>query len=327
MKKSIFKIEIILLLSVVFVSFFGCDKKNNDITHKYLSAKESANILGNLESYYDEMGQKFLEFACQKKSANADEFKEYSMNQTLDFTDEEIKIIDDSLARIMSIFETEGYKLPGNTEILFAKTTMNEAMGAAGYTHNNTIFLGEKPLSDIIESKENEELKTTFDEIIAHEIFHCLTRNNPDFRKKMYSCIGFSIADDDFEIPQNVKNEIISNPDVRHHDSYATFTINGEKKDCYLVFLTDGSFEKEGDSFFKDMYTGLVDINDGTLYRFSDATDFYDVLGNNTEYCEDPEECMAINFSYAIVYGLDGPEGEGYPTPSIIENIIALLKE
>jgi len=75
------------------------------------------------------------------------------------------------------------------------------------------------------------------------------------------------------------------------------------------------------------MYTGLVDINDGTLYRYTDASDFYDVLGYNTEYCEDPEECMATNFSYAITYGLNGYNNEGYKSPEIIESIIEYLRK
>ena len=41
----------------------------------------------------------------------------------------------------------------------------------------------------------------------------------------------------------------------------------------------------------------------------------------------DPEECMADNFAYAIVYGLDGQDGKGYNSPEIIEGIIDYLKQ
>ena len=34
---------------------------------------------------------------------------------------------------------------------------------------------------------------------------------------------------------------------------------------------------------------------------------------NNTSYVIDPEECMADNFSYVRIYGMDGPEGNGDP--------------
>jgi hypothetical protein len=39
----------------------------------------------------------------------------------------------------------------------------------------------------------------------------------------------------------------------------------------------------------------------------------------------DPEECTADNFSFAVVYGTDGPNHEGYPSPEIIEGIIDIL--
>ena len=62
------------------------------------------------------------------------------------------------------------------------------------------------------------------------------------------------------------------------------------------------------------------------VYWYTDASDFYTVLGENTDYCEDPEECMATNFSYAVTFGMNGPDGQGYKTPEIIRNIIAYMQ-
>ena len=42
---------------------------------------------------------------------------------------------------------------------------------------------------------------------------------------------------------------MISNPDVEKHNSYATFTINNQKKDCYLVLTSIKPFENKGDFF------------------------------------------------------------------------------
>ena len=38
-------------------------------------------------------------------------------------------------------------------------------------------------------------------------------------------------------------------------------------------------------------------------------------------------EAMADNFSFAVVYGMDGPEHKGYNTPEIIEGIIGILSK
>lgn len=326
MKKLSSNIKLIFTLLIFIFLFTGCGKKST-ITYNYLSAKESAEVLGSVDYYYDSLSPKMLEFLCQKKGATVEEYREFSMKQTLDYTEAEKEIIDKSMARIMKTIEENGYELPKNANLSFAKTTMEEGLGAGGYTHGNTVFLAQVVIDYVAKNEEVEAVNEYFDEVVSHEIFHCLTRNNPDFRKDMYSIINFTIKESDFDIPKEIRDEMVGNPDVRHHDSYATFTINGEKKDCYLVFLTDYTFEKSGDSFFDGMYTGLVDINDGTLYRYTEASDFYDVLGANTEYCEDPEECMATNFSYAIAYGINGINNAGYKSPEIIESIIEYLRK
>ena len=55
------------------------------------------------------------------------------------------------------------------------------------------------------------------------------------------------------------------------------------------------------------------------------AANFDEVFGTNTGYVIDPEECLADNFSYAVIYGEQGPDGNGYPNPEIIEAITAYL--
>ena len=54
---------------------------------------------------------------------------------------------------------------------------------------------------------------------------------------------------------------------------------------------------------------------------------FYEIFGENTGYVVDPEECMADNFAYAIVYGIEGRDNQGYPSPEIIQAVIDYLKK
>ena len=140
----------------------------------------------------------------------------------------------------------------------------------------------------------------------------------------MYSLIHFTVLGEDIAIPEEIREHIIANPDVEHHDSTATFTVNGEKKECYLVFLTDAVFEKEGDDFFTGMYTGVVPVDGSAVYRVEEVEDFLDVIGENTGYSEDPEEIMATNFAYTIE-NLDEGFGQ-FDSPEILEGIALLLK-
>ena len=68
-----------------------------------------------------------------------------------------------------------------------------------------------------------------------------------------------------------------------------------------------------------------VDGSD-VYYEREQASNFDEVFGKNTGYVIDPEECMADNFSYAMLYGMKGDDGKGYPNPEIIQGIIDYLK-
>ena len=120
------------------------------------------------------------------------------------------------------------------------------------------------------------------------------------------------------------RERIISNPDVEHHNAWAAFDIGGETKNCVVVFTTKKPFEKPGDSFFHEGVTGLVPVDDlAVMYMSDEASNFWDVFGRNTDYVIDPEETLADNFSFTIIYGVDSEE---YPNPEIIEAIDALLR-
>ena len=139
----------------------------------------------------------------------------------------------------------------------------------------------------------------------------------------MYQLIHFTVQDEEYPLPESVFQAFISNPDVEHHNAYATFIIDGQPVDCFTALVTTRGFENPGDSFFYTMTTGLVPV-DGTdiWYRPEDAANFDEIFGKNTGYAIDPEECMADNFSYALVYGL---EGRDYPNPEIIQGILDYL--
>ncbi len=140
----------------------------------------------------------------------------------------------------------------------------------------------------------------------------------------MYSIIHFTVQDQEYALPPSVSEKYISNPDVEHHNAYATFKINGEDTDCFTVLIAAEPFEQEGDNFFDCMETLLVPIDGRDIYYAQDdAENFREVFGSNTDYVIDPEECMAVNFGYALTYGIDEME---YADPEIIEKILAYLK-
>ena len=326
-----------LLLSVILVLFgtsvlTSCQKDNSivvsdtsKINYHFASKTEGQKLLADNTEYYNSLNQNDIEWRMKKTGATLDELKAFAQTCVRDFTDEEKAAVVDAMEFIEGKLQSKGATLPFPKEdIVFVKTTMEEESGAGAYTYKTDIYLGEVLLWYGFTNPYY------FREIIAHEIFHCLTRNSPEFRRQMYRLIGFAVTGTDYVFAPDIQNKILSNPDVEHIDNYAEFTINGVKRNCELITIYSKTWAEAsaeaGDnaSFFNFFQTVLVPVDElDTYYSTEEATDFWDVVGENTSYVFAPEECLADNFSYAVVYGLDGMT---YKTPQLIADIINLLK-
>lgn len=267
------------------------------------------------EDYFNNLSQQDLNFRMQKKDASLDEYKDFSKSQILDFTIKQKKLIKEAVMNVQKKINEGRYNLPLNDEIIFINTNAKDECDAAGYTQKNQIYLKNEYVS--------EYYPGLLENVIAHELFHCLTRANPQFREDMYRIIGFSISKDEPEFPENIQEILISNPDVEKNDSYATFTINGKKRECYMVWYLKEPFQNAGNSFFYFGTTGLIPRDDlSTIYNINAASDFWEILGKNTEYVTAAEECLADNFSDAIRFGINVQ----YESPEIIKKMITYMK-
>ena len=164
--------------------------------------------------------------------------------------------------------------------------------------------------------------------LIAHELFHCTTRHSPAFRRAMYALIGFTVLDHDIEFPDHILQMIMANPDVEHIDSYAEFTIDGEKHRCALLPLYNRTWAEacqdtgKSASFFNSIQASLIPLDDpDNPVDPDDASDFWYKMGRNTDYVTAPEECLAVNFSFAIV-----ESHEEIRSPKLIAAILDTLK-
>ena len=122
----------------------------------------------------------------------------------------------------------------------------------------------------------------------------------------------------------------MSNPDVERLDNFIEVTIDGKKRPCELIVRYSKSWEEvsaagnKNASFFNHNECVLIPLDDlYKAYPVNDVEDFWNQVGRNTRYVFAPEECLADNFSYAILsYGEDFK----FQSPELIENIIDLLK-
>ena len=243
-----------------------------------------------------------------------------------EFTEKEKNLVSKQIIKMENTLNNQKMSLPFDEEIIFIKSTQKEENGSLSYTHSTQIYLGEE-IFNMMGDKSDIRDKFKVEKIFWHELFHCISRTNAIFRKEMYKIIHFTVMDKDFIIPKEIYEISISNPDVEHHDSYATFNINGKNIDCYMVLTVSKPFEKPGDSFFNCLQFSIVPIESkGEFYLPGDIQNFWEIFGRNTSYVIDPEECLADNFSFAILYQKYEKFLGSKKSPEIIKKIINYLK-
>lgn len=317
--------------------------------HYHCATKaEGQQLIAANTDYYNNLSQMDLDWRMRKKGATKEELIDFAKSCVQEFTDKEkVKI-----AGVIQFIEKRLHKIGANLpfpkdDIVFIKTSMEEEGEAGAYTHKTEIYIG----ASVVRCVEREDGKMRLGgvdaealcELVAHELFHCLTRNSPEFRRDIYKLIGFTVMDKDIVFGPAIRKKILSNPDVEHIDNYAEFTIKGKKRKCELLALYTHSWEeavKENEyaTFLKYNKSVLVPIDKpNTYYPIDKASDFWDVIGHNTGYVLAPEETLADNFSYAVI---DGPGRNSniasakekeesqvkYNTPQLIDNILVFLK-
>lgn len=315
--KKIFLIILAVLLVWLAADIIVTEIYARKIPHRFASAEEGRELMLSNTEYYSAMTQIDIEARLGRSGATLDELLDASTAEVKSFNIIEKYLLDRRIAHMARTLSRNGYELPQLEEIVYIKTDMTtEGIGASGYTHGTQIYLNS--INVLISAIPGGS--EYFEQLLWHELFHCLTRNNPGFRAEMYSLIDFTVAETDFEFPPCIRDVYCSNPDVEHHDAYATFNIDGQDIDCYLVWIY-----LPGEVEAPDLPVLVPIDGTDTYYLPEQASDFFEVFGGNADYYIDPEEFMADNFKYAMYYGIEGQGGEGYPQPEIIQGIIDIM--
>ena len=353
-KKTLFAL---LALTCAISLFTACSTSDpeevaevSSIHYRYASAEQGRQILLSNTAFYQSLTQNDIDWKFRQTGKTLEEFKTFSANQIQDFTDEEKKALDAVVTFIETRLDILGIGLPPMEEITFIKSTMEDEGWAGGYTLGNSIYLSSfilQVLADLRQGKQpstpdyNEYISLTAPCLVAHEIFHCLSRNDAHFRQQLYSLIGFTVMDHEVEFGPAVRDMILENPDVERYDNWAEFTIGGEKRRCILVAIYESTFAEAAAtdpdaSFFNHIQPVLVPLDDtNTMIPIDQASDFYQVVGHNTEYVIAAEECIADNFGYMIGSGFNGyydfldykVQFIPYQSPELTRNIYETMRE
>jgi hypothetical protein len=288
---------------------------------KFASVDTAKKLLLQEDEFTKSWSQFDIDSRMQKQNSKKEELLDFISKQAKEWSLDEKK-------KILSIFESidkqilkQKFRIAFPDEIYFVKTTANEEGGAGGYTRANYVVLKE----DILSRPKGELTQT-----IVHELFHILTRANPDFRREMYRIIGFKLMNQ-IDYPDGLKSYRITNPDAPQTDSYIQLKVNGKTVECMMILYSNKDYD--GGDFFKYLNVGFLSLtgnmdksivlvdNKPVIYNFEQVTGFFEQVGKNTQYIIHPEEILADNFAFAIL------NKTGLPDQDIVDKIKMKLKK
>jgi hypothetical protein len=236
----------------------------------------------------------------------------------------------DETNKITDIFQAlEGklavWHLPFPSTILLIKTSGREE-GDASYTRQNAV---------IICVRDIQSDRSKLSNLVTHELFHILSRQNPLLRRELYHIIGFNPINT-VELPEMLRQRKITNPDGVQYNWYINVTNQSRALPVIPILYASTSHyvPTQGGEFFDYLIFKLLAVtNDNAhweprlinerpqLLEPVEVRGFFEQIGNNTSYIIHPDEILADNF-VLLINGTTNP-----PTPRIIADMKKVFVE
>lgn len=217
------------------------------------------------------------------------------------------------------------YKLNLPKNIWLANSKGLIESGAA-YTRGNMIVMPEQMVENIDDK--------TLEEILTHEIFHVYSRYNKDKREELYNIIHYQKCES-LDIPEILKGFTISNPDAPDLNYYINSLYEGKAMSWIPITYSNDSYDVKANkpffAYLKDDMLAVKIIDNKpvpilvkdklVIVSKNQLSDYYDLIGRNTNYTYHPEETLADNFVLMIQN-----KDEQVDSPWVIEELRAAIK-
>lgn len=225
------------------------------------------------------------------------ELRSFLGEQALDFTAEEAVVWEEAMAIVASGARGIGRLLP--PEVVVVKTTGREERDHA-YTRGNAIVL---PAARVRDRRGEWAFR-----LVAHELFHVLSRAVPSLRDAMYGLLGFEKIGP-LAPPAELDGRRMTNPDAHalgHH-----LRLGDRAFVPMLLCPLPLADVLERTSVLGTMNATLLEVDPAAGAVVRDAsgapvvvdartTDFATRIARNTKYAIHPEEVLADNLSLFV---------------------------
>ena len=318
------------LILVLLFTVMACEKTIvyadgiplQDGTEIITTPKErAAELMATVDDYVEILSP----FDLQSKTLTVgtvtrEDYLQYLKNRAMDYSYEDVEKLKRAVESIGKKLDAIGLypNFPPVIEVI--KTDMKEESGASGYTRLNYIAMADHMFS--MSDKD-------FENVLIHELFHVLSRNNPAMQEKVYNSLGFQKSN---EVPYPDGIHRISNPDAPFNNYYITIESPDGTVDAMLVLYSNKPYE--GGSFFRYAKLGLLVVEGAddnkepvikggkpVILQLDAVSNFYEQVGRNTGYIIHPEEVSADHFEFLVNNDRTPPDYE------LIEKLGEIIKE
>ena len=155
--------------------------------------------------------------------------------------------------------------------------------------------------------------------LLAHELFHVISRHDPELRRRLYAIIGFQPCNS-IDLPEALAKQQITNPDAPTVDYYITVEHEGQTVQVVPILLADRpDYDPRRNRLFDYLQFRLlvVDREDETwqpklddegepiLLEGKANASYREQIGRNTGYIIHPDEILADNFVHLLMQTKD----------------------
>ncbi len=290
---------------------------------EFASVEQGRTILGAVDDYVSRMTSfdRMLRLKSTRVISER-EFLDFSMDSVLPWTLDERSRIDAVIAPLAGELRKLGVSFPAR--VLLVKTSGHAEEGLA-HTRANAVMLSQRSLRAADEALAS---------LLAHELFHILTRHDPILRARAYRVIGFHVGAA-IALPEHLEAIRITNPDAPADDASIEITVEGKPAMVLPLLLSrspvfDPAIGRDIVDYWelKLLVLEAADASDRprpmlgdagpVLLEISEVSGFFEQVGRNTDYIIHPEEILAENFALMLT-------GKKASDPELIRRIRELF--
>ncbi len=279
----------------------------------FASVEEGGQILGSVDEYIERMSP--LDRSIRMKTdrpVSKEEFTAFLRSNVLPWEAGEEAKIGAVLGELRDGLEKAS--VPDLGTITLIKTT-GEEEGNGAYTRGRSIVLPQAMIR-----RPEGFLKR----LLAHELFHLLSRDHPALRNALYETIGFRYCGE-VAFPEELVPRKITNPDAVKNEHFIVVRAEDRPVPVVpIVYSTAARYDpgsRKGLFDYMELFLMAVDPGSaaplGTkgaggplLFRVDQVSGFFEQVGRNTDYILHPEEILAENFALLVLGERDIPSPE-----------------